>query len=315
MSARGARRACRTRLRDLASSSSSSGSTLPLISLTHLDGGARLVRQLVGDALRLPAEAPVNAASTSSTSRPEPSSTTVSRCASPSGETMSTISVSPSCAARPSAGTSSATDSRSASALPRDELLRHLAVGPAHFELAPVDDLDLGLDGHGRPEAPGRGVVGRKLELVLRLRDRADPREAAAFQNQPEMAVDRLGVDPLLAETLHEHRPRHLAGPKPDLDEAARSRWRSTGVVDVVPRHIDRQHGVAAELLDLRLHPVIQAGVDRDESSCRASSATRRSISSRSSRTRSSGWPAGSSSSQSTYVVPGSMGRRRRSPS
>ena len=41
------------------------------------------------------------------------------------------------------------------------------------------------------------------------------------------------------------------------------------GVVDVVRRHVDRQpDGVAAELLDLRLHPVIQAEARRAESSC-----------------------------------------------
>ena len=47
--------------------------------------------------------------------RPAPSSTIVSRCASPSGSTMSISSVSPSWAGRPFAGASSATDSRSAS--------------------------------------------------------------------------------------------------------------------------------------------------------------------------------------------------------
>jgi hypothetical protein len=84
------------------------------------------------------------------------------------------------------------------------------------------------------------------------------------------MAVDGLGEDPLPAETLHQHRPRHLAGPEAgDLDRRGEvGRGVLDGVVDVVARDVDRQpDGISAELLDLRLHPAIQAEADRDESS------------------------------------------------
>ena len=86
-------------------------------------------------------------------------------------------------------------------------------------------------------------------------------------------------------------------------------------VVDVVRRHVHRQaDGVAVELLDLRLHQGIQAEAVRVESSSRASAATRCSISSRSSRTRASDWPAGSSSPQSTYDLPGRTGQTSPQP-
>ena len=62
-----------------------------------------------------PTLAPTSAVSTSSTSRPLPSSTTVSDCVCPSPSTRSMTSVSPSRAGRSSAGTSSATLWRSAS--------------------------------------------------------------------------------------------------------------------------------------------------------------------------------------------------------
>ena len=251
-----------------------------------------------------PAEAPTSAASTSSTSRPEPSSTTVSRCASPSGETMSTTSVSP-FLRRPLAGGHELGD-RLAQRLEllRDQLLRHLGVGLADLELGPVDDVDLRLHGHGRGELPVGLVPGRQLVVVLRLRDRPDPRAGGGVpEPAADVAVDRLGHDPLLAEPLGQDRHRHLARPEArDLDRLREIGGRVLDrVVDVVRRHLHLQADrVAAELLDLRRHRVIQAEAARAESSSRASSATRCSISSRSSRTRSSDLQAGSSSPQST---------------
>ena len=62
-----------------------------------------------------PACAPTRPDSISSSRRPEPSSTTRSRWTLPPGSTTSITSVSPGCAGRPSTGTSSATEERSAS--------------------------------------------------------------------------------------------------------------------------------------------------------------------------------------------------------
>ena len=185
-----------------------------------------------------------------------------------------------------------------------DELLRHLGLGLADLELGPVDDVDLRLHGHGRGELPVRLVIGRELVVVLRLRDGPDARARGRVpEPAADVAVDRLGHDPLLAEPLGEDRHRHLA--LPEAGDLHRLRQVGGGVldrvVDVVRRHVDLQADrVAAELLDLRRHWTIQAEAARAESSSPASAATRCSISSRSSRTRSSDCPAGSSSPQST---------------
>ena len=99
-----------------ASSSSTSGRTFSWISCTVTSTFAcEPSGSSYDDCFVSPAVAPRIAASSSGASRPVPSSTTVSRCASPSESTRSTITVSPSRAGRPSAGESSATDSRSAS--------------------------------------------------------------------------------------------------------------------------------------------------------------------------------------------------------
>ncbi len=186
----------------------------------------------------------------------------------------------------------------------RDQLLGHLCVRLAHLEGRPVDDVDLRLHGNRGRELPGRLILGRQLVVELGLRDRPDP-SAGGRVPEPagDVAVDGLGVDALHAEALLQDRDRHLAGPEAgNLD-----RRREIGggvldrVVDVVRRHVHREADcVAAELLDLGRHWVIQAEAVRAESSSRASSPTRRSISSRISRTRSSGFPAGSSRPQST---------------
>ena len=120
---------------------------------------------------------------------------------------MSTTSVSPSRAGRSVGGDELGDGVAQRLELLRDELLGHLGLGPADLELSPVDDLDLGLHGHGRLEPPGGAVLGREVVLVLRLRDGTD---AGASGGVPEpagdVAVDRLRVDPLLAEPLYEHR-------------------------------------------------------------------------------------------------------------
>ena len=228
----------------------------------------------------------------------------MSRCASPSGETMSTTSVSPSCAGRSPAGTSSATDSRSASSSCVTSSSGTVGVRLADLELAPVDDVDLRLHGHGRRELPVGLVAARELVVVLRLRDRPNARAGGGVpEPAADVAVDGLGHDPLLAEPLCQDRHRHLplseAG---DLDRLRQIGGRVLDrVVHVVGRHLHLQaNRVAAELLDLRRHWVIQAEAARAESRPRASSATRCSISSRSSRTRSSDMKAGSARLQST---------------
>ena len=185
-----------------------------------------------------------------------------------------------------------------------DELLGHLGLGAADLERRPVDDLDLRLHGHDRLEAPVLRILGRQLVVEPRLRDRAD---ACARRGVPEpagdVAVDRLGVDPLLAEPLDEDRLRHLAlAETGDLDGGGEVVRRVLDrVVHVVRRDVDRQpNRVVLELFDGGRHPAIQAEGVWPRSRPAASSTTLRSISSRIARTRSSGPPIGSSIPQST---------------
>ncbi len=145
----------------------------------------------------------------------------------------------------------------------RDELLGHLGLRAADLERRPVDDLDLRLHGDGRLEAPVLRILGRQLVVELRLRDRTDAR---ARRGVPEpagdVAVDGLGVDPLLAEPLHEDRLRHLAlAEAGDLDGCREVVRRVLDrVVDVVRRDVDRQpNRVVLELFDGGRHPAIQA--------------------------------------------------------
>ena len=144
-----------------------------------------------------------------------------------------------------------------------DELLGHLGLGAADLERRPVDDLDLRLHGHDRLEAPVLRILGRQLVVEPRLRDRTDAR---ARRGVPEpagdVAVDRLGVDPLLAEPLDEDRLRHLAlAETGDLDGGGEVVRRVLDrVVDVVRGDVDRQpNRVVLELLDGGRHPAIQA--------------------------------------------------------
>ena len=134
-----------------------------------VDRGAGLVRELV----RRPPSSPPRSrrsapASISSTSRPEPSSTTVSDCASPDGLTqVDDERVAGLRAGRSSAGTSSATRLAQRLELLIDELLRDLGLGARHLERRPVDDLRRRLHLDGGRERP-RLVVGRRqLEVVL----------------------------------------------------------------------------------------------------------------------------------------------------
>ena len=82
-----------------------------------------------------------------------------------------------------------------------DSLLRHLDLLARHLERRPVDDLGERLDLDRRRERPRLVRRARELELELRVGDRA---HAVAGRGAPEppadVAVDGLGVDPLLAE-------------------------------------------------------------------------------------------------------------------
>src|SRR4051812_23676791 len=99
-----------------ARSSSSGGSTFSLISFTSTVAFAAEPSACSNSTSFVsPADAPVSTRSISSTRRPEPSSTTRSRCPSPFSSSASTTRTSPVCAGRSSTGASSATDSRSAS--------------------------------------------------------------------------------------------------------------------------------------------------------------------------------------------------------
>jgi hypothetical protein len=99
-----------------ASSSSASGSTFSFTCLTSTSTVVSVPSASVYRTFRLsPTRAPTSADSISPSSRPAPSSITVSGWPSPSAPARSTTSVSPSRASRSSAGTSSATEFRSAS--------------------------------------------------------------------------------------------------------------------------------------------------------------------------------------------------------
>ena len=140
------------------------------------------------------------------------------------------------------------------------ELLGHLDLGDADLELLPVGQLGLRLHRDRRGELPVLVVGGGQLEVVLRLRDRA---HARARRGVPEpaadVALDRLGHQPLAADALHEHLARHLAlAEARDLDALREVVGRVLdGVVHVVRRHLHRQpDAVLRQLLDLGLHAV-----------------------------------------------------------
>ena len=141
-----------------------------------------------------------------------------------------------------------------------DELLGDLDLGDADLELRPVGQLRLRLHRDRRGELPVLVVGGGQLEVVLRLRDRPD---AAARGRVPEpaadVALDRLGHQPLAADALQQHLPRHLPLAEARHLDALREIVGSVldGVVDVVRRHLDRQpDAILRQLLDLGLHAV-----------------------------------------------------------
>ena len=139
-----------------------------------------------------------------------------------------------------------------------DELLRNLGLGARHLERRPVDDLGGGLHLDRGRERPGLLLGRRQLEVVLGRGDGAQPR---ARRRRPEPAtdvrLDRLDPDPVLADLRDEHRHRHLPLPEPgDLD-----RLREVvdcvldRVLEVVRRHVHRQaDAVLAELFHLSGH-------------------------------------------------------------
>ena len=135
-----------------------------------------------------------------------------------------------------------------------DGLLRHLGLVPRHLERRPVGRLGLRLHLDGRREDPVVAFARRQLVLVLaaarpgstRARVRRVPEPAA------DVALDRLLVDALLADALHEQRHRHLAlaeaGDADALGEVVRRVL--DGVMHVVRRDIDREPDlVVGELL------------------------------------------------------------------
>ena len=140
--------------------------------------------------------------------------------------------------------------------------LRHLHLGPRDLEGRPVGDLGQRLHLDRRREAPLAVRSLGQLEVVLRVRDRA---HAVAVRRAPEpaadVAVDRLGVDALLAEARDEHRLRDLAlAEAGDLHALREVRHRVVdGVLHLVRRDVDRQpHPILAETLHRRRHPAIQ---------------------------------------------------------
>ena len=117
----------------------------------------------------------------------------------PSAPARSTTSVSPSCAGRSSAGTSSAIEPRSASSSAWTSSSRHLGLGARHLERRPVDDLGRGLHLDRGAERPRLGLAVREqLEVVLGRRDRAQPRARGRVpEPAADVRLDRLGPEPV----------------------------------------------------------------------------------------------------------------------
>ena len=168
----------------------------------------------------------------------------------------------PRCAGRSPAGASSATDSRSASISASTDSCGTST--SARGTSSVVQSTSSGSGCTSTVATKLHAVVGGigQLELVLRVGDRA---HAAARRGAPEpaadVAVDRLRVDPVLAEPRDEHLRRDLplaeAG---DLDALRQVRHRVVDrVPDLIGRHVDRQaDAVLAEGLDSRGHSAIQ---------------------------------------------------------
>ena len=110
-------------------------------------------------------------------------------------------------------------------------------------------------------------ALAGKLELVLRIGDGAHP---APRRGTPEpaadVAVDGLGVDPVLAEPRDEHLRRDL--PLPEAGDLHALREIGHRVLDrvahLVGRNVDREaHAILAEVLHGRGHRAIQPAPDR----------------------------------------------------
>jgi len=115
-----------------------------------------------------------------------------------------------------------------------------------------------------RSEIPGAPLRAfDRLVPVLRLLDRAEPRAGGGVPEPAgDVAVDRLCHQPVPADPLEQHLAGHLAlAETGDLDARREVGGRVLDrVVHVVRRHLDRQpDAVLGELLDLGLHPAIQA--------------------------------------------------------
>ena len=138
------------------------------------------------------------------------------------------------------------------------DVLRDFDLVPRHLERRPVGRLRLRLHLDGRREDPVLLVGGRQLELVLRHRNRVDARAGGGVpEPAADVAVDRLLVDALAADALHEERHRHLPlAEARDPDRAGEvGGGVLDGVVDVVRRDVDGQLDlVVRELLDLGRH-------------------------------------------------------------
>jgi len=92
-----------------------------------------------------------------------------------------------------------------------DELVRDFRLGCGHLERAPVRQVGLRLHGNGRGELP-RLVVRRKFVPVLRLVDRTNARlRGRVPEPAADVTLDRLRVDAIAPDPLHEHRQRNLA--------------------------------------------------------------------------------------------------------
>ncbi len=93
-----------------------------------------------------------------------------------------------------------------------DDLLGHLDLGLRHLELRPVGRLGVRLNRELRREAPVLVVGGRKVVVVARLLHRLDARaRGGAPEPVADVGLDRLGIDAVAADALHEDRHRHLA--------------------------------------------------------------------------------------------------------
>ena len=139
-----------------------------------------------------------------------------------------------------------------------DGFLGYLGLVLRHLELRPVRRLGLRLHLDGRREAPVLVLVRRQLVVVLRLRDRVDARPGDGAPEPPaDVALDRLRVEPLLADALEQDRPRDLALPEARNADRRREVVGRVldGVLHVVRRHLDRELDlVLSEGLDCVRH-------------------------------------------------------------